>query len=214
MKPLSALRAGCAVGAVLVLVAGCSTSSADGPTSSPASATASASVVDPSTNLPTATPALPTPSVIGPPTPTSPDPAAQEAADRAAVEAVWADFWRVTDGLTRIAGPDRMAIASEVAVEPTLTQVLEQARSLDSKGREVYGASIFHPYWEQSINSGNMAVMGDCTDTSQSGARDISTGEIKTVGVPNNNTRATFVRGSDGRWRVEKIFYLLDVPCP
>jgi len=47
-----------------------------------------------------------------------------------------------------------------------------------------------------------------------SGARDKASGEIRTVGVADNNTRATFVREPDGDWKVKEIFYLLDEPCP
>jgi hypothetical protein len=120
----------------------------------------------------------------------------------------------VSDGLTDINEQDRLALASTVAVDPTLSQALADARSLDAKGREVYGQSFFHPYWEQSINGESVAVMGDCTDTSMSGARDKASGEIRTVGVADNNTRATFVREPDGDWKVKEIFYLLNEPCP
>lgn len=103
---------------------------------------------------------------------------------------------------------------SAVAIDPTLSQALADARSLDAKGREIYGQSIFHPYWQQAINGATTAVMGDCTDTSGSGARDKASGEVRTVGVSDNNTRVTFVRESDGTWKVHEIFYLVDVPCP
>lgn len=208
------LRAACAVGAVLALAA-CTANPTDGPTSTSASTTPSASVVDPSTVPPTS-PASPTASADGPSAATlsSSDPAAQEAADRAAVEKAWSDFWPVSDNLWRLPEEDRPGAASAVAVDPTLSQVVERAKALEEKGLESYGQLTFHPYWEKAINNGEVAVMGDCTDTSQSGAREVATGAIRTIGIPQRNTRATFVRGQDGIWRVANIEYLVDEPCP
>ena len=212
MKTGVRLRAGAVAVGMLILVAGCTSSTADGPTTTPlATITGTPSAIDPSSLLPSSSPAPPSPS---PSVVETSEISPQEAADRAAVEAVWAAFWKVSDGLTAIAVADRPALASTVAVEPTLSQALDDARSLDSKGREVYGQSYFHPYWEQPIDGKSIAVMGDCTDTSMSGARDKATGEIRTVGVTDNNTRATFVRESGGVWKVKEIFYLLDQPCP
>jgi hypothetical protein len=68
-------------------------------------------------------------------------------------------------------------------------------------------------YWEQSVDGKSTAVMEDCTDTSQSGSMFAATGERRTVGVPDNNTRATFVKGPDGVWRVKEIFFFVDLTC-
>jgi hypothetical protein len=70
-----------------------------------------------------------------------------------------------------------------------------------------------NPYWEQSVDGKSTAVMGDCQDSSKSGTVDTATGENKTVGVADNNIRATFIRDDDGRWKVQDVFYLVDVPC-
>lgn len=211
------LRVGVVSAGVLLLVGACTSSTADGPTSSSAtSVTATPSVIDPSSLVPGTSTVGPSPSptAVETSTPSSSDISPQEAADRAAVEAAWAKFWEVSDNLTRIDEEVRRQEMYAVAIDPTLSQALADARSLDAKGREIYGHSAFHPYWEQSINGAATAVMGDCTDTSKSGARDKGSGEIRTVGVADNNTRATFVRESDGTWKVHEIFYLLDQPCP
>ena len=212
--------AGC-LAVVAVLAAGCTSSSADGPTGSSgsaASAAVSPSVADVSTNpiSPNASSATTTASAEPDALPTtqdSLDPAAQEISDRAAIERAWAHFWKVTDNLPTVPEAERRDAASSVAIEPTLTQVLGQAKSLADSGLVVYGTSIFHPYWEQSIDGKATALMGDCTDTSQSGSMFIATGEKRTVGVPDNNTRVTFVKGSDGVWRVKEIFFLVDAKC-
>jgi hypothetical protein len=91
--------------------------------------------------------------------------------------------------------------------------MLKDARSLESDGLDYYGTSVYHPYWEQSIAGQPTAVMGDCTDTSQAGSLEISTGQHRTAGVPDNNTRVTFVKGTDAIWRVSEIFYLVDIKC-
>ncbi len=77
----------------------------------------------------------------------------------------------------------------------------------------MYGTSIFHPYWAQSVDGKSTAVMEDCTDTSQSGSMVAATGEKRTAGVPDNNTRATFEKGPDVVWRVKEIFFFVDLTC-
>ena len=213
------LRAAAFSVGVLILVAGCTNSSADGPTSTAVvSVTASPSVVDPSTFLPGsgAPPASPSPSVAESSVSSSgsPDISPQEAADRAAIALAWSRFWSVSDNLWRLPESDRAGAASAVAIEPTIGQTVEQARVLQEQGLEAYGTPSFHPYWEQKVDGQNVAVMGDCTDTSQTGAQEVATGVKTTVGVPERNTRATFVRGEDGYWRVQKIEYIMDEPCP
>ena len=201
--------------------AGVSSTSTDALSGSVIDTTGVPSAAESATQAVTSSALLPTPSVIDVPTPTpipsasSPalDPAAQEAADRAAVEQAWAQFWAMSDSLSKVPESQRTARAATASIEPTLSQVVSQASQLEADGLEVYGESVFHPYWEVAINGGNNAVMGDCTDTSQSGARLVSSGEIKTVGVTKNNTRATFTRGADGIWRVREIFFLLDISC-
>ncbi|WP_395726915.1 hypothetical protein [Nakamurella sp.] len=213
------LRAGALSVGVLILVAGCTTSAADGPTSTPVvSVTATPSVVDPSTFAPSsnAAPASPSPSVAeSSASPSgSADISPQEAADRAAIAMAWSRFWSVSDNLWRLPESDRAGAASAVAVEPTISQAVEQARVLQQQGLEAYGTPSFHPYWEQKVDGQSIAVMGDCTDTSQTGAQEVATGTKTTVGVPERNTRSTFVRGDDGYWRVQKIEYIMDEPCP
>ena len=88
--------------------------------------TPSASVIDTSTAsgaTASSPPASPTPSVIDVPTPSSAPPtlagpAAQEAADRAAVEAAWVEFWKVYEAIVRTAKGSRAAELASVAVAP------------------------------------------------------------------------------------------------
>jgi len=129
------------------------------------------------------------------------------------VENAWNNFWIAALGIVRVKDEERVAVLSEVAVDPLRSQILTEARESSARGLDRYGAMTAHPYWGQSIDGKSAAVMGDCQDSSNSGTVDISTGQHKTVGVADNNIRATFVRTDDGRWKVQDIFYLVDVPC-
>ena len=120
--------------AIVLGVTACTSNSADGPSTSSSGTTPSASVVDPSagTSGPAVSspPASPTPSVIdvptpGSPTPTSLDPVAQEAADRAAIEAQWVKFWDIYVNLVRTPLSDRDALVATVSVEPTRTNLMK-----------------------------------------------------------------------------------------
>lgn len=211
---------GC-LAATAVFIAGCTSSTADAPTGSSGSGSSvavSPSVADVSSEpiSPSASSATTTGSAEPaglPSTQESFDAAAQEVSDRAAVEQAWAHFWEVNDQLVRVPDSEREELASTVAVDPSLSQMLNDARSLESDGLDYYGTSVYHPYWEQSIAGQPTAVMGDCTDTSQAGSLETSTGKHRTAGVPDNNTRAVFVKGTDSKWRVSEIFYLMDIKC-
>lgn len=217
MKLAVRLRLACVACAVLALAAGCTSTSADGPTSESAlSITVRPSVVDPSTASPaSSTPSSPTPSFIEPPSPTpsSLDPAAQEAADRSAIETVWAQFWVVVTGGVRIPDDQRQEALDQVAVDPFKADVLSEIRDSEAEGLDRYGSMIQHPYWEQPINGANTANMGDCQDASQSGVVYVESGKKKNVGSARNNIRATFVRLPDDSWRVSNVFFQVDVPC-
>src|SRR5690349_15236359 len=127
--------------AVVFGVAGCTSGSADGPTSTSPLTLGSPSVIDTSTTsvAPTvSSPAVsPTPSVVDVPTassapPSSLDPAAQEAADRAAVEAAWVQFWQIYTNIVRTPLAQRSAALDMVAVDPIRTEILNAAANFDS----------------------------------------------------------------------------------
>ena len=205
----------------LAVVTGCTGATTNTPTTTAlVTLTVRPSVVDLSGGAPSASasPDSPLTPASEPPTGTSAsdpsDPSSQEATDRAKVEATWAAFWTVSSTLWKLPDQDRLAAMSELAVDPTLSESLDQARDFIAAGVDTFGEPSFHPYWNQSIDGSDLAVMGDCMDTSQTGSVYKSTGETRTKGVSQNNTTATFVRGGDKKWRVEKIVYLVDIPCP
>ena len=99
---------GCGL-AVVLGVAGCNTSPADGPSTTSPLTFGTASVVETSAGSDEAkadspAAASPTPSVDNVPTPSSAatnslDPTTQEATDRAAVEEAWRQFWIVYENI-------------------------------------------------------------------------------------------------------------------
>lgn len=167
----------------------------------------------------TTSPAVPTPSVIDVPTPTSAgtsaslDAQAQEAADRAAIEAQWIQFWGVYNSIVRTPEADRASKLDAVSVDPIKSQVLDAARRFKSEGLDYYGSVTTHPYWVTPVDGMKLAVMRDCQDQSSYGSMYVTTQEKRTVGVQNNSLQAGFVLGDDGVWRVQTFNHLENVPC-
>lgn len=187
------------------LVTACSGGGASGGPTSSGSASSSGS---------TSSVSVPTTSVAG--TSISPSPlsaAERETADRAAIEQAWTTYWQVHQGLLDKPSPGWPAAVATVAVDPTRQQVLDEAKTFTSSGMGFYGQVVNHPYWTRPIEGKGLAVMGDCMDTSRYGTVVVKTGVKRTVGRSKDNTRATFLKGDDGTWRVQKIEFLVDTPC-
>jgi hypothetical protein len=142
------------------------------------------------------------------------DPAEREAADRRVVEAAWAHYWAVYETFESKIPLGRWdSTIAQIAVDPIRAQILKAARADRIIGVVLYGQVVPHPYWQVPINGKATATMGDCQDGSHAGTMFAKTGQKRTVGVAHNNIRATLARGSDSRWRVQQIEYLLDVKC-
>ena len=137
----------------------------------------------------------------------------QESADRAAIEAQWNEFWHVYLELPHTPEGDRQALAASVAVDPGLTNLLTDAKTVEQKGWDSYGQIIHRISWPQPVDGKATAVIADCQDTSQAGSLETSTGNKTTVGVERNPLQGNLVRGEDGVWRVQQAYYLKDEPC-
>jgi len=203
--------------AVALGVAGCTSSSADGPTSSSSLTIASASVIDTSTASAPATASSPgevsTPSVGDVPTassapPSALDPAAQEAVDRRLIESQWVAFWNVYDAIVRTPKDQRAAALAAVAVPPVSDNILEAADQADIDGIDNYGPVTHRLSWQFSIDGASTATIADCQDQSQAGTIKISTGEKGPPGQPRSNMRGLFNKGTDGVWRLSQLFFL------
>jgi hypothetical protein len=137
----------------------------------------------------------------------------EESANRAAVESQWVKSWDVYLEIARTPAADREALIATVAVDPTKANMLSDAAKFDSQGLETYGSLGHRISWPQPINGGATALIDDCQDRSQSGAIKTSTGDKVTVGVARDHYQGSLVKGDDGVWRVEQVFYLKDEPC-
>ena len=211
------LRAGIMTAGVLILVAGCTSSTADGPTSTAVtSATVSPSVIDPSSLQPSpSAPPSSSPSAVEPPasTPASSDISPQEAADRAAIEAQWAKFWRTYVDIVRTPSELRAAALDSVSVDPTKSRVLKDAVDLESAGLDNYGDVLLNVYQIDFLDDGVSAVIQDCQDQSGFGSVFVESGKKRTVGIDHNHMQAGLIRGSDGIWRVQTLQYVENLPC-
>ena len=137
----------------------------------------------------------------------------EESADRAAVESQWVKSWDVYLEIARTPASDREALAATVAVDPTKTNMLSDAAKFDTQGLETYGSLGHRISWPQPINGGTTALIDDCQDRSQSGAIKTATGDKISVGVARDHYQGSLVKGDDGVWRVEQVYYLKDEPC-
>lgn len=228
---------GCAAIMTFVL-AGCTSAdpSADGQTST--QGTVSASVISPPTPSATAVtadsssrtsapsksstsgPAV-SPSVTDPTTRTatsasgsvSASVTSQEAEDRAAVENQWKKYWDTYLDIFTTEKSLRAAAAAAVAVEPAFGNLLKSAEYFSTNGRGTYGSVIHRLSWLDDIAGRSEAVLSDCQDQSQFGSLDLQTGKKLTVGVPRDNIKIRFAKGSDDIWRVSDIYFLLDIEC-
>jgi len=213
------LRIAVLASAVALTAVGCTSSSTDGPTSALTSPAGTASVIDPSVSASAVAegtaPVSQTASVIDVPIPSSTllNPEAQEAVDRAAVEAQWVKFWDIYINFVRTPESERDLLAATVSIEPIRGDLLKSAANFESEGRDNYGTVTHRLSWIDSISGGDSAVISDCQDQSQFGSVSVSTGETLSVGVDRDNIKGAFEKGSDGIWRLKQMYYITEVPC-
>ena len=82
-----------------------------------------AAVLDPIATIPLS-PETPGAEVLSP----------QESADRAAIEAQWTKLWQIYAALPHTPEADRQALTAQVAVDPALSNLLTDARTLNRRG--------------------------------------------------------------------------------
>lgn len=140
-------------------------------------------------------------------------PADPEAADRKAIEAVWTKYWVTVKGLMKIPVRDRLTVMRTVAAPALATAVVSRTATEEAAGQAEYGSIVHRPFWSTSVGGKSTAVMNDCMNDYNAGVLDVKTKKPLRAGVYRDNTRGTFVKGSDGLWRVAKAEYLVNVPC-
>lgn len=197
------------------------TTTAVAPSSSTAISSPTASAASITSSSPALSQTTPTTARCSPPNSPSPgsstpkttalvDP---EAADRAAIEAVWAKYWVTSLGLSKVPAVDRLAVMDTVAVPSVATAVVTETAKKDAAGQAAYGRVVHRPYWATPVAGKSTAVMNDCMNDYNAGTLNVKTGKPVRAGVYRDNTRATFSKGAASVWRVAKIEYLVNVSC-
>lgn len=179
------------------------------PTSSPVLSTPATPTAEPLTSTGSPTPL----STSTPPSPKTTAPADPEAADRSAIEAVWAKYWITVKGLAKVPAGDRLAVMKTVAVAALAATVVSQTANEEAAGRAEYGVITHRPYWASPVGGKPTAVMNDCMNDYNAGTLEVKTGKPVRAGVYRDNTRATFFKGTDGLWRAAKIEFLVNISC-
>ena len=137
---------------------------------------------------------------------------AGETSDREAIENAWVNYWVVTLPLLKRPPAVWHRTAATVAAEPLLADIMKNAAQFKKDGKDNYGSVKHRFYWGPPVGGEDVAVVGDCMDTSHVGSLNIKTGEKLTVGLVRDNARIGFQRGPDGKWRADHIQYL-DSAC-
>ncbi|WP_143121659.1 hypothetical protein [Saccharopolyspora antimicrobica] len=135
------------------------------------------------------------PSIAPPPAPSD--------AERAEVERTYRDFWRITWNTTTDRSAEWDAEVRQVAGQELADQIATRSRDQLASGVQLYGAVVANV---TSIEiTGNHANVQDCQDASRAGQADVVSGAPKTVGIPRNPVRAALSKGTDTRWRVDRV---------
>lgn len=216
------VRGAALAAALLVLTVGCTSGSADGPTSTDiVSVTVSPSVIDPSSLRPSSGEPSPSSSASVPSSvvessgsaPPSSEISPQEAADRAAIEAQWVKFWDVYQGIVRASPDQRRDLAGSVAVPALADKLVSAAEKAQNAHKDNYGAVVHHIFWQFEVDGKSTAVIADCLDQGNAGTIDTSTGDILTTGPQQANMRGELSRGEDNVWRVVSVTSLNSTAC-
>jgi hypothetical protein len=120
-------------------------------------------------------------------------------------------FWRVTSHLTDVPSHERPALIRDVATNPILPIIMTNLARMDTAGEVLYGQPRARS--PQVEFDGRTAVVRDCQDTSNSGRKKESTGQILSKGVSRAAVTVTLKRGDDGVWRASKVDYPAGKRC-
>jgi hypothetical protein len=120
-------------------------------------------------------------------------------------------FWRVTSHLTDVPSHERPGLIKEVATRPILPIIMTNLARMDTAGEVLYGQPRARS--PRVEFDGRTAIVRDCQDTSNSGRKKESTGQILSRGVSRAAVTVTLKRGEDGVWRASEVDYPAGKRC-
>jgi hypothetical protein len=132
-------------------------------------------------------------------------PASTDAAAKRAVARAYVNYWNTFAYVDkRYPESQWRHVLSTVAVDPFLSEILQQKRQSVRQGLVTYGHARVH-VTVAPIGGSSVASVTDCEDASHTGLETHS-GRRITVGPRQRmEVTATAVRGSDGRWRMKTV---------
>lgn len=145
---------------------------------------------------------LPTTSAPAAP-PSSASPASADAAVRQSYTQYWATLPQAEHQAT--AG-DQRRVLSRYATDPLLSEVIVNIGKLHASDVTSEGYVVVHV--EKVQVTGSNAELMACQDSTHTRLRNTRTGKITNQNGSNTHVRAVVIRGTDGQWRVKRIFPL------
>lgn len=133
------------------------------------------------------------------------DPAAQEAADRAAIESQWTAFWRAWGDILRTPVDQREAVLAALATPGMNERMRNAVADNNGSGIDNYGYVVHEIMFPLSIDGAPIVSIVDCQDQTQAGTVETATGKILTAGKARIHIRGEMQKGDDGIWRVNSI---------
>ncbi len=100
---------------------------------------------------------------------------------------------------------ERRSQLTKVLADPALTIYMTNLARMDRAGEILFGKLVSRD--PRVTISGEDATVVDCQDSSGSGRKKESTGDVLSSGVPRVEATVTFVRGDDDVWRVSEVEY-------
>lgn len=130
---------------------------------------------------------------------------AQEVADRTAIEQAWLHYWDVYLKFYDATPAQRVQLLKGVTTEPQTSKLIESGLLADKEKARTRGNVRHRFYWGPPVDGQDLAVVGDCMDTSKYGSYFVATGKQRSAGIPRANIRIIMKRSGPSGWLIEKI---------
>lgn len=128
----------------------------------------------------------------------------EELTTRKEIEKAWLKYWSTFTLFNKIPKVERRTRFAEVAMDPELSSLLAAAERADQENLENFGTVSHRVYWGPPVAGKGSAVIGDCTDQTQFGAKNKKTGEIVVIGGKQGNYNGTMQK-TGSSWKVSYL---------